>query len=206
MFDFYPTLAIAGQIFFQRQRDRADRVPPFASDENMVALVDPAFAQFRVQPGQRQAFFGNQQHARGVAVEAMNEFQKFCIGTRIAQPFNQAKAHTAAAVDGETGGLVERDQRVVFVEGRRNGSRSGQGPRSPLCSHRCADWWHAESITRYQTRIRANAQPVYPNLAAAQDPVDMAFGHALQNFQQVIVDPLPLRLFADYKPVDSILA
>ena len=47
---------------------------------------------------------------------------------------------------------------------------------------------------------------VDPNLAAAQDPVDVTFGDALEHPQQEIVDALPRAGLPDCKAVHSILA
>ena len=47
---------------------------------------------------------------------------------------------------------------------------------------------------------------VDPDLAAAQDPVDVALGDAFQHLDEVIVDPLAVAVLAHYKPIHSILA
>jgi hypothetical protein len=51
-----------------------------------------------------------------------------------------------------------------------------------------------------------NPALVDPNLAAAQDAVDMALRHALGDAQQEVVDALAFGLLADLKPCNRIFA
>ena len=55
-------------------------------------------------------------------------------------------------------------------------------------------------------RVRPDLSAVHANLAAAQDPVDVALGNALQDLDEVIVDALPLAVLGHCKPIHSILA
>ncbi len=65
---------------------------------------------------------------------------------------------------------------------------------------------HADDVADDQPRVRSDAPLVHPYLAAAQDPVDMALGNALQHAGEEIVDALAGRVVADGEPVHSILA
>jgi hypothetical protein len=57
-----------------------------------------------------------------------------------------------------------------------------------------------------EPRIGRHAPAIAPDLAAAQDAVDVAFRNTLEHAHQEIVDTLPMRVVADHKPVHSILA
>ena len=117
-------LAVAGHVGRERQFDRAHRVAPLAADQHGVALVDRAVAQLRVQAGQREALLGDEQNARRFAVEPMHELEECRVRTRETQPLDDAERDAAAAVNGETRRLVERDQRVVLEQDRGDRDRA----------------------------------------------------------------------------------
>ncbi len=58
----------------------------------------------------------------------------------------------------------------------------------------------------HEPRIRFHPQPVDPDLAAAQDSIDVAFGDAFEHPHQEIVDALAGSGLVDRKAVHSILA
>src|SRR5205823_6459960 len=97
----YPAFALAGKKLREWQLDRALRVAPFALDQHRIALVDSSVAQRRVHAEQSCALFRNQQHAGSVAVEPMDEFQKFGLRARSAQLLDEPERNAAATVHGE---------------------------------------------------------------------------------------------------------
>ena len=124
--DAHAPLAVAGHELVQRQLDRAHRVAPLAAHQHEIALVDPSFAQLRVQPDQRRALLGDQQDARRVAVEPVDQLQELAPPAAPRAAARSGRSDAAAAVDGEPGRLVQRDQRVVLEQDRRD--RSGGAP------------------------------------------------------------------------------
>ncbi len=71
---------------------------------------------------------------------------------------------------------------------------------------RCPYGRNSQLIADVESRIGSDLAPIHANLAAAQDPVDVALRHPLQDLDEVVVDALPLPVLAHCKPVDSILA
>ena len=63
-----------------------------------------------------------------------------------------------------------------------------------------------QAITHLEPCIRTDPAFIDPDLAAPEDPVDVAFGHPFQNLDEVIVDALAGAIVAHCKPVHSILA
>jgi hypothetical protein len=63
-----------------------------------------------------------------------------------------------------------------------------------------------DHIADREPRIRPDATLVHAHLAATQNPVNVAFGDAFQDFGQKVVNALPGRIVADGEPVHSILA
>jgi hypothetical protein len=92
------------------------------------------------------------------------------------------------------GRLVHHEQGRVFVDDRKF-----RGFCLALLSLRNPDRRHAHPVARLQPVLGLHAAAVDPHLAAAQDPVDMAFRHALETAQQEIVDALRRRFFADFQ-------
>ena len=85
-------------------------------------------------------------------------------------------------------------------------TRPGAGAAALACRRRGADRGHAQAIAQLEPRVRPDAALVDPDLAAPQDPVDVALGHAFEDLDEVIVDALARAVVADCKPVHSILA
>ncbi len=204
--DAHAPLAVTGDPRLQRQLHAAQRIAPFAAHEHEVALVDLPVAQLRMKRSQRSALLRDQQHARRVAVETVDELEKRRVRARVAQPLDHPEGNAAAAVHGEPGRLVERDQRVVLVEDRRNGERPRERPRPPRLRRGRPDRRNAQFIPAREPSVRPDATPIEPDLAAAQNPVNVAFRDAFQQFLQKIVDSLAVAVLSDYDPIYGILA
>ena len=58
---------------------------------------------------------------------------------------------------------------------------------------------HADQIPDLQAVVGANTSFVNTHFTAAQDAIDVAFGHALGNLEQKVVHALPGGLVADFK-------
>jgi hypothetical protein len=69
-----------------------------------------------------------------------------------------------------------------------------------------ADRGDTEVVADGETRIGADAPAIDTNLAAAQDPIDMALGHSFEHSEQEIVDPLTLARLVNGKMIHNILA
>ncbi len=111
------------------------RVAPLAADQDEIALVDRARrAAARATRSAPRASWrpAARPRCRGRAGGRARETR--ASGRALPQPLDQRRGDAAAAVDGETGGLVQRDQRVVLEQDRRQ-----RGPRRPApCRRRVA--------------------------------------------------------------------
>jgi hypothetical protein len=121
------------------------------------------------------------------------------------QPFDDAERDPAAAVDCKSGGLVERDQGVV-LGGWRNCDACGGSRRATGRGRGGPDRWNSEDVPGSEARVGLGSLCVEPDLATAQDPVNVAFGDALQGLVEEIVDPLAVAILRDNQPIRSILA
>jgi hypothetical protein len=69
-----------------------------------------------------------------------------------------------------------------------------------------AAWEGRSAVAELQAILGGNASLVDPNLAAAQDAIDMALRHAFGDAHQEVVDALALGVLADLKPCNRIFA
>src|ERR1700679_579109 len=100
------TLAADAKVGAQGHIDAAAAMLPVPFDEREIALLEPSLAQQRVQRAQRACLARNEETAARVPVEAMDEF-KGVLGPQRAQHLDDSEAHSAAAVDRDSGGLVD---------------------------------------------------------------------------------------------------
>lgn len=119
----------------------------------------------------------------------MHQFQEARLRARLAQLFDHAKAHAAAAVHGRAGGLVDGDQVLVFQQdGEFARGRGALRLVQHLVGH--AHGGQTHQVARCHARVGAGAPLVQADLAAADDAVDVGLGHALQVADEEIVEPL----------------
>ena len=177
-------------------RSVARAASPGALDQREVDLVDLAVAQHAVQLDQRAALLGDEQHARGVAVEPVRQLEELRL-----RPRRRATTRSRRS-----------SRRCRRAPPRPPACRSRGAPRlrtRPASSSRPCRWRLRCSATRTGgTRTRSpswrrysgfDAAAVDPHLAAAQHAVDVAFGHALQVAQQEVVDALRRAFFPDFQ-------
>src|ERR1035437_4765741 len=81
----------AVDILMQWEIDGTLCIAPLALDQGTVPLLCLPLAQCSVHRSQRRALLGEQQHARSLPVQAMNQFQKRQFRTACAQSFNNAE-------------------------------------------------------------------------------------------------------------------
>ena len=118
--------AVAQQILAQGDIDDLQPLGPGAGDERRIGLADRPLRQSRaqvvLQRHQRRPGLGEEQQPRGLLVEPMDQLEKHA-RARPAQLLDHAEAFAAAAVDGDARGLVDAEQRLVFVDDRELASR-----------------------------------------------------------------------------------
>ena len=89
------------------------------------------------------------------------------------------------------GRLVYHQQRLVFknhLKLRYWHCTNGRGDR-PLCDPHGRNPHH---ISRMQPRIRRSPRLIDAHLAAADQAVNMGFGHTFKLANQIVVQPLPI--------------
>src|SRR6185503_15418109 len=121
----------------------------------------------------------------------MHEFEEACLSSRCAQLLDEAKRDAAAAMHGHSGGFVDRDQPVVLEQDGRLERPCDATTDAGLARCREPQRRKSEHVAGGNAHIGTDAPLVEPNLAAAQDPVNVALRNALQMPQQEIVDTLP---------------
>ena len=104
----------------EKHRDAPLRRLRHALDQRPVDLLRAARAEGRAELGRHLARLGDQQHARGVAVEPMDEHRPFAVlvGERLQHAVDVA-LRARAALHREAVGLVEHDDVAVLEQGHR---------------------------------------------------------------------------------------
>jgi len=126
----------------------------------------------------------------GVAVEAMHELQVLA-RARCAQCLDDPKTHTAAAVHGHPGGLVDHQQMLVLKNDRALDERLQTARRAPgLLGTIDVHGRQAYLIARGDPVLGVDALAVDAHLALAQQAVDAAARHPAEMAHEVVVDAL----------------
>src|SRR6185503_10892428 len=133
-----------------------------------------------------ELFLRQYEQPGSIAIQAVRQLEHLRFRTRSTQRLDHPEAHAAAAVDRDAGRFVDHEQGGVF-EGDREaaglGGRSGDRSGNP---HRR----QPDLVAEPQAIVRLDAPAVDPDLAAAQDTIDVTLRHAFQPAQQEIVDAL----------------
>ena len=167
---------VGQQMFLQRRLDRAFRVAPVAAPQRKVNLLPMPFAKLLVQRHQRRALFGEHQHAGGIAVEPVHQFEKFCVRPCRAQLFNRAEANAAATMHRQPGRLVNNQQRRVLIQNiKLHAHAKFWGIRRRLLSK--PDRRHPHPVTALNTISGPNTTLIHPHFTTTQNPVDVARGN-----------------------------
>ena len=106
---------------------------------------------------------------------------------------DHAEALAAAAVDGDAGGLVDADDRVVFVNDRE----LAPGRLRPLAAVGDPHRRNAHFVAEGQARVGAGAALVDAHLARADHAIEVGARHALQHLGEEVVEPLAVRCRID---------
>ena len=121
--------------------------------------------------------------------------------------FDDAEAHAAAAVDGGAGGFVNHQQRVVFVNDVEFARGGGLGAvfRRPLLFSG-AYGRDAEQVACLDAAVGLATFFVQANFSGADDAVDVALGHAFEDFYQIVVKALACRLVVNAEETCGVFA
>ena len=109
----------------------------------------------------------------------------------------------AAAMRGDAGGLVDDDQVLVLEQDRRHQGR-GKGRRRSIARLRRSHGRDADVVAGLNPVVRRHAGLVDAHLAAANDAVDMALGHAPGESEQEVVEALAGVLGVDPKVAGAV--
>ena len=110
--------AIRSQGLDQRPVQTLAAQGPAPHHDRSIALVGHSIAQLRVQAQQGRPSFGDQQHARGPAVESVHQFKETSLGTRGPQPLDDTVRNPTPPMNGNPSGLVDRQQRLILPQDR----------------------------------------------------------------------------------------
>ena len=168
-----------------------------AQHQRQVGFAGFAFAELVLQVCERTALFGHQQDARGFAVQPVYQFQKFGLRAGLAQLLDHAKADAAAAMHGHASRFVDGHQ-VLVVEQQRKLAR-GRRVRGFLGHFfRHAHGRQAHLIAAVHAGVGTGTAFVDAHFTAADDAVDVRFGHALELAHEEIVEALALGFGIDF--------
>ncbi len=103
-----------------------------------------------VQPVSALRFLASSKHARGVAVEPVDQLQESQLGTLQPQLLDDSAAYAAAAMRRDPGGLVEHQHGLILEQGLAR--QHGDGRRRPqaLCRARGAQRRDPHPVARLQ--------------------------------------------------------
>src|SRR5689334_20222303 len=127
----------------------------------------------------------------------MHELQETRLRSRRAQLLDESQRDAAAPVHRQSGGLVDREEPLVLEnDGRLERSRD-LATAARFSRRREPQRRKAQHVARRDAHVGTDTSFVEPDLAAAQDPVNVTFWNALKVSQQEIVDTLPGLLVVD---------
>ena len=165
---------------------------PSTGHQRGVGLASLAGTELLLKCGQRAALLGDEQQAGGLAVEAVHQFQEPGLRPRTPQLLDHAEAHAAAAVNRHAGRLVDHQQVLVLEHDRELTRR-----RRRLVAARPPHRRQTQLVADRQPRVGRRPAAVHAHLAAADDPVDVGLGHALERLDEVVVQPLAGAVLGD---------
>ena len=192
-------LAVRTDRLVQRDIDHLETRRPGPPHQRGVDLARLTLAELVLQRRERRALLGQQQDARRLLVQPVHQLQEARLRARPAQLLDDAKAHAAAAMHRDTGRLVDGQQVLVLEQDgelpRWRGLRRG-----PLGDRHGR---HPHFISGRQPGVGRRATLVHPHLTAADDAVDVGLGHALEDAQQKVVQPLASRILVHRQTADG---
>ena len=196
-------LALRGVELVQRQFDVLLGILPLPQHQREITLVAVALAHDLVHRGQRGTLLRQQQHAGGLAIQPVYQLQELGLRAGTAHLLDDPEADATATMHRHTGRLVHHHQRIVLVNDREFHRRDVRLLDLMLFRH--ADRRDAQQVAQFQSIGLVDALLVHPHFAA-QDAVNVAFGHAFQMFEQEVVDALTLAAFINLQKAHRIFA
>ena len=189
-------VAFWASLFQKRHVDRALARMRHALDHRPIFLLHLAGGEQAPQCRRHVAPARHHQNARGVAVEPVHQPRPLAKlgGPGFEKPVNMPR-HAGAALDGETGGLVQHQDVVVAVEDhcleqrpvlRRE--RLGGGRRIAR-SGRKGERRQAHFLAGAQARIALDPRSVKPHLAGPQQLVEIGIGQPRETQAAPAVEP-----------------
>ena len=146
----------------------------------------------------------------------MHQFQEFGIGPRHAQLLYDTETDARSPVHRNARRLIDGEHAVILVQHRKFAPRRGalrltgtaargavgHGLRLGLRALGSSNRRQPDQIARLHAAVNRCAPLVDPDFAAADDPVDMGLGDALEMAHQKVVEPLPGVLLVDEQGFD----
>ena len=167
-------------------------------DEGGVMFLDRTFAKECVRTHEGRALARDEQASARVAIEPVHELERL-VRPQCPQRLDDAEGEPGSAVDGKARGLVQHEEPGIFVhDGVAHDGEQGVGNtrRPGLDRRRVAQRRQPDFVFGREPVVSLLALAVDPDLAAPQQAVDPAAGHALELAQQEIVEALAGRRLA----------
>ncbi len=128
-----------------------------AADQHEVALVDPRLrAAAACSPTSAVRFLASSITPDVSRSSRCTSSRKRRLGPGRAHLLDHSERDPAAAVHGEPGRLVDRDQRVVFEQDRQLTAGAGSAPAARAAGAADSHRRHAHDVAQRQPRIRAD--------------------------------------------------
>src|SRR5262252_1687043 len=163
------------------------RIGPCSAHERKVTLVDLPFPHLLLEADESASRLREQKDARGLAIEAMREFEERLVRTRHANLLDDAECQAAAAMNRGPCGLVDDEKMLVFEQDRRNRRHRQRRRRSSGCNSQRRN---PHPVTEREALVGSGAGTVDPDLAAANDAIDVALRNPFGELQEKVVEAL----------------
>ena len=161
---------------------------PTTPNEREIALLEAALADQLVERSQGAAALRHDQAAARISIEAVNKLE-LLLGSQRTQRLYDAETDSAAAVNGNTGRLVEDDDPLILAqEGRLDAPEQIRAHAPRRRGFLDPDRWDTNPVAQAQAQLGRHPAAIHPHFslsdkalnAAARDPRKHVHQEAVQ--------------------------
>jgi hypothetical protein len=194
------SIAARKQVLLQGYVDFAPSFGEATLHQERINLAHRALADGGMKRDQGAALLGQQQDARGIAVEPVHQLEVFEPWPRQSHLFDDAAGNAAAAMHGDPGRLVDGEQVIVFAHDGRLKAGGRPGRRKHRVALRNPYGRNPHPVADLHAIGGIDPSAIDPDLTGTHEAIDVLAGHALQHLEQHIVDTLPRDRLVGFYP------